>query len=142
MSNKRYEETFNSRTNDFMCRHCGGDLSDHKGTPELFCPMPPTPAMVERLKENWKRDQCWDIENTEGYEDYKEELLAFRLQTEKETEERLKKNHERYASKLCPMSFSCNTFGNCQVELCAWWDGNEYAGKCAILSIGRNTERE
>jgi hypothetical protein len=30
---------------------------------------------VEELKHQWKRDAIWDIEQTEGFEDYRAELL-------------------------------------------------------------------
>ena len=38
---------------------------------------------VEELKRQWLEDPCWDIEETEGFEEYKEELLRFRLYQEK-----------------------------------------------------------
>lgn len=34
---------------------------------------------VKKLKQDWLGDSCWDIENTEGFEDYYQELLDFRL---------------------------------------------------------------
>lgn len=37
---------------------------------------------VAALKSNWLSDPCWDIEDTEGFEDYKEELQDFRLSHE------------------------------------------------------------
>ena len=37
---------------------------------------------IEALKRNWKKDPCWDIEETEGFEDYKDELKAYRLEQE------------------------------------------------------------
>lgn len=40
---------------------------------------------VEALKKNWVEDPCWDIEHTgDGFEDYHDELLQFRLDKEKE----------------------------------------------------------
>ena len=33
---------------------------------------------VEELKVAWMNDAIWDIEDTEGFEEYREELLAFR----------------------------------------------------------------
>lgn len=33
---------------------------------------------VESLKANWAADPCWDIEATEGFEEYRDELIAFR----------------------------------------------------------------
>lgn len=34
---------------------------------------------VEKLKSEWLSDACWDIEDTEGFEEYKPELLQYRL---------------------------------------------------------------
>jgi hypothetical protein len=42
---------------------------------------------VERLKQGWKRDPIWDIEETEGFEEHKQELLQFRLRCEAEWKE-------------------------------------------------------
>lgn len=39
---------------------------------------------IEALKRNWAEDSCWDLEDTEGFEDHREELTAFRLQKEVE----------------------------------------------------------
>ena len=39
---------------------------------------------VEKLKENWKGDPCWDIEETEGFEDYKDQLKEYRLKQQSE----------------------------------------------------------
>lgn len=33
---------------------------------------------IEQLKRNWRSDPCWDLEDTEGFEAHREELLAFR----------------------------------------------------------------
>lgn len=38
---------------------------------------------VEKLKSQWKDDPCWDIEDTEGFEDYYDELIAYRQTQEK-----------------------------------------------------------
>lgn len=32
---------------------------------------------VERLKVDWSRDPIWDIEDTEGFEEYRDELIAY-----------------------------------------------------------------
>lgn len=45
-----------------------------------------TPQEIEDLKASWKRDPCWDIENTEGFEAHHDELLAFRKNHEAESE--------------------------------------------------------
>ncbi len=41
---------------------------------------------VEALKKCWKSDPCWDIYETDGFEDYKEELILYQLQVEDEEE--------------------------------------------------------
>ena len=47
---------------------------------------------IDKLKRSWNRDPCWDIEETEGFEDHKQELLEYREQCEAAWE---KKNQER-----------------------------------------------
>lgn len=37
-----------------------------------------TQEEINNLKDNWLDDPCWDIEDTEGFEDHKEELRAWR----------------------------------------------------------------
>lgn len=37
----------------------------------------PTREQVEKLKRQWEEDPTWDIEDTEGYEAYRAELLRF-----------------------------------------------------------------
>ena len=36
------------------------------------------------LESNWHADPIFDLEDTEGFEEYREELLRFRLNSEKE----------------------------------------------------------
>lgn len=38
---------------------------------------------VQRLKSQWIDDPCWDLEDTPGYEEYYEELLACRQNQER-----------------------------------------------------------
>lgn len=37
-----------------------------------------TRAEVDLLKKQWLEDPCWDIETAEGFEEYADELIAFR----------------------------------------------------------------
>ena len=37
---------------------------------------------MQKLKENWLSDPCYDLENVEGFEMWRDELLQFRLETE------------------------------------------------------------
>lgn len=41
---------------------------------------------VEQLKLNWLNDPIWDLEETDGFEEFSEELLRFRLMMEKKWE--------------------------------------------------------
>jgi molecular chaperone GrpE (heat shock protein) len=42
---------------------------------------------IEELKAGWASDPCFDIEDTEGFEDVREELLQFRQEMEFKWEE-------------------------------------------------------
>lgn len=58
-----------------------------------------TQEQIEALKANWLKDPIWDIEETEGFEDHREELLAFRQSqerawTEKETQRMLDRRNK------------------------------------------------
>ena len=41
-------------------------------------------GQVEQLKRKWVEDPCWDLEDTEGFEEYEQELLHFRLDMEQQ----------------------------------------------------------
>ena len=41
-----------------------------------------TRSDFEALKQSWLKDPCWDIEDTEGFEFYHDELKAFRMERE------------------------------------------------------------
>lgn len=40
--------------------------------------MQKTSEEIQALKDGWTKDPCWDIEDTEGFEDHHDELLAWR----------------------------------------------------------------
>ena len=50
-----------------------------------------TLAEVEYYKQNWMADPCWDLENDPAFAEYKDELLHFRLEKEKEWKEKASK---------------------------------------------------
>jgi hypothetical protein len=37
---------------------------------------------IEQLKKSWKKDPNWDIEDTEGFEEHRDELIAYRKELE------------------------------------------------------------
>lgn len=55
---------------------------------------------VENLKKNWLEDPCYDIETTEGFEEYKEELLEFSVQKKKENEEAYEKRKREQIERI------------------------------------------
>jgi hypothetical protein len=52
---------------------------------------------IEALKENWRKDPCWDIEGTQEFEEHAEELLAYRLDVEAEAERKTQEQKARRA---------------------------------------------
>lgn len=55
---------------------------------------------VERLKENWLYDPIWDIEETEGFESFHDELLAFRIEVKASRELKREKELDLKARKM------------------------------------------
>ena len=59
---------------------------------------------VEALKKNWQNDPIWDIEHTNGFEEYAPELLAFsndaHAKWEREREERFAKSFNGQAGQI------------------------------------------
>ena len=43
-----------------------------------------TREQVECLKDNWRCDPCWDIYETEGLEEYRDELVTFQTNMNQE----------------------------------------------------------
>ncbi|WP_445360549.1 hypothetical protein ACJJIL_19235 [Microbulbifer sp. EKSA005] len=48
-------------------------------------------AEVEKLKQDWKKDPCWDLYDTEGFEANREELEAY----QHEQEQKWQQEHEQ-----------------------------------------------
>jgi len=92
---------------------------------------------IEKLKANWKHDPIWDLEETEGFEDCREELLQFSQDCKAQWAERNKKEHDRLAKKICPVMTAGDIQGGynyCVVELCAFWNDN--LGICGAIVQG------
>ncbi len=60
---------------------------------------------VEQLKKSWKYDPLWDIECTEGFEEYYDELLAYRNEIEAEEK-------KEWDAKLLQRSIELGVEGN------------------------------
>lgn len=55
---------------------------------------------VDRLKSQWVSDPCWDIEDTDGFEDYRDELVQFSLEMKQEWQERYQQRLTAKADQL------------------------------------------
>lgn len=67
--------------------------------------MAKTREEVEQLKRDWIADPCWDIEDTDGFEDFRSELYEFRNKTE--TEWKLKEA-KRLEERTEHLKWGCN----------------------------------
>lgn len=85
---------------------------------------------VENLKIEWEKDPQWEIEETEGFEDYRDELTAFRFEKEAEWQKR---------AETRKTEFQRNEPAFPQIETGSNYDG-EYNGN--IYSTGGLTKRE
>lgn len=61
---------------------------------------------VEKLKQDWLNDPCWDIEHTEGFEAFHDELLEYRKGKEAEWEER---RYRKIQARALEMGVSVET---------------------------------
>lgn len=91
-----------------------------------------TPEDIQALKDNWRHDPCYDIEDAEGFEEHREELKAYREERELYWKERAQKRHDKFASMYCPiLPEGLGGYAHCLVEQCAWWNNAEEC--CAIV---------
>lgn len=51
-------------------------VDQHACTGEVEDTMP-TAQEIDKLKSDWRADPCWDIEDTEGFEEHRDELAKF-----------------------------------------------------------------
>ena len=65
-----------------------------------------TRAEVDDLKAQWKADPCWDIWNTDGFEQYEHELFDWQTAIEKEW-------HDKEVARLAEKAADLK----CSVEL-------------------------
>ena len=59
-----------------------------------------TKKQVDDLKANWCGDPCWDIEDTEGFEAHREDLLAFRKHMEEQWDVQFQAELRVYADTI------------------------------------------
>jgi hypothetical protein len=59
-----------------------------------------TRAKIDKLILDWREDPCWELEETEGFEDHKDELLAIRMKCEAEWKARAEREHAEARAKL------------------------------------------
>ena len=57
-------------------------------------------AELKELMQQWENDPCWDIEETEGFEFYKEFLKNYRLNKEAEWKKEIDEKYHKVALAL------------------------------------------
>ena len=55
---------------------------------------------IQQLKNEWRNDPIWDIEDTEGFEDHYDELLSYRRKVQKKWKDQQKRELVLKAEKL------------------------------------------
>lgn len=96
---------------------------------------------IQALKDNWRHDSCYDIEDAEGFEGHREELKAYSDGMKMRWKEQRQKHHDDLAAKVCPLSFQWinpsreegYTWQTCLVERCAWWNAPDEC--CSIRGM-------
>lgn len=74
-----------------------------------------TQEEIQSLKLDWFNDPCWNLEETEGFEEYREELKEYRLRCEHKWEDGYRKRIEKRAQEL-----------NCSIELIGYIERLEW----------------
>lgn len=59
-----------------------------------------TTEMLAKLMREWERDPIWDIETTEGYEQYRDELLDYRRAKEQQWETEYQARQVAHATEM------------------------------------------
>ena len=73
---------------------------------------------VENLKADWESDPCYEIEDTEGFEEYREELKLFSQEKEKHWEE-----HRKFDTHVKSVRYG--TVGNDKLTMKISWLENQ-----------------
>jgi len=94
---------------------------------------------VEKLKQDWVKDPCWDIEDTEGFEGFREELQAFSRAMKLFWKSQAETALAAKAKLTCPLMSIMEGFNGgemrCITSRCAWWSDKH--GECNINLICR-----
>lgn len=59
-----------------------------------------TTEEINELKKNWLADPCWDIEDSDGFQAHREELLAWRKEHEAKVEEKVRQWADKRIEKV------------------------------------------
>lgn len=60
----------------------------------------PTRTDVERLKADWTSDPCWDLEDTPGFEEYRDELREYAARVREEWARAYREELEEFARTI------------------------------------------
>ncbi len=66
-----------------------------------------TKQEIDQLKADWYSDGGWDLEDAEGFEAHRDEILAYGKQVEAQRAERRAKEHEEAIRKIMRPALDC-----------------------------------
>ncbi len=72
---------------------------------------------IQELKAQWLYDPCWDIEETEGFEDHRDELKAFAEEKEAEWARQAEEREARRQAKLEEFAEEIGCPGNIKIAM-------------------------
>lgn len=72
---------------------------------------------IQELKAQWVADPCWDIEDTEGFEDHRDELTAFAKEQEAEWARLTEDREARRQAKLEQIADDLGCPGNIKLAV-------------------------
>lgn len=90
-----------------------------------------TPEEIEKLKADWNGDPCFDLENAMGFEEYHDELLAYRKQIEEMRKKQQIARRKYLSDRICPHISGRGRLFLCYLEQCAWWDESN---ECCVIN--------
>lgn len=99
--------------------------------------------MLDELKESWKKDPCWDIEDTEGFGEFHDELLVWRKGYEQEVEKRANEQLKKRVMTVAQetgvtnpfIATSLYTFAEIENDLLR---ADKYIGECSLDTVAQS----
>jgi hypothetical protein len=90
-----------------------------------------TDKLIELLKESWKQDPVWNIEDSGGFEDHYDELKTWRLEYEAEKEAEWQERLEKRRQHVMDITGISALDHDVLDSLSTWSDISDQVSQCA-----------